>query len=275
MKNTTGLKRNTIDKYYTKPSVARMCYEIITRKIKISQNDLIIEPSAGNGVFIPYIKKLSKHHLFYDIKPEHQEIQQMNFLNFDAKIVKKYNKVHVIGNPPFGRQSSDVKKFIRKCSKFCHTISFILPITFKKKSMQKVFPLNFHLIKEQILSPNSFLIDDREHDVPCVFQIWEKKKSLRKKRKRLIPSGYSFVPKTKHPDICIRRVGYYTGKISQDCNKNENTHYFIKFARNIDKKNTILKLQSIKYKIYNVGPKSISKQQIIEKFNNIIQLSIS
>lgn len=49
-----GLKRNTIDKFYTKPKVVELCFEKIQH---IFPDDLIIEPSAGNGSFIEPIKK--------------------------------------------------------------------------------------------------------------------------------------------------------------------------------------------------------------------------
>ena len=49
VKQKKGLKRNTIDKYYTKPSVVNQCIKLVKKYINISNNDLIIEPSAGNG----------------------------------------------------------------------------------------------------------------------------------------------------------------------------------------------------------------------------------
>ena len=57
-KQTKGLQRNTIDKYYTKPAIVLTCIEYIKTKISILENDIIIEPSAGNGSFIQHIKSL-------------------------------------------------------------------------------------------------------------------------------------------------------------------------------------------------------------------------
>ena len=56
-KQEKGLKRNTIDKYYTKPEIASQCVELVKEHINILKDDLIIEPSAGNGSFIKNIKK--------------------------------------------------------------------------------------------------------------------------------------------------------------------------------------------------------------------------
>jgi hypothetical protein len=44
-----------------------------------------------------------------------------------------------------------------------------------KDSLQKSFPLRFHLLFEIDIPDNSFLVDGVEHDVPCVFQIWQKR----------------------------------------------------------------------------------------------------
>ena len=129
-KKKTGLNRNIIDKYYTKDTTVNFCINLIKQYIQIEQNDLIIEPSAGNGSFILGIKTLSSNFLFYDLEPEHHEIIQKDYLSSENEF--KSNKIHIIGNPPFGRQSSLAIKFIKKSCLFCDTISFILPKSFKK-----------------------------------------------------------------------------------------------------------------------------------------------
>ena len=54
----------------------------------------------------------------------------------------------------------------------------------KKDSMSKYFLLNYHKLKEIELPNNSFLVNDNEYNVPCVFQIWEYKNNLRKIKKK-------------------------------------------------------------------------------------------
>ena len=131
---TTGLKRNTIDKFYTIINIVNKCIELIKENIDIKENDLCIEPSAGNGSFITAIKSLFRNYIFYDIEPENNEIIKQDYLEVDLTTsLKDFNKIHVIGNPPFGRQSSLAIKFIKKSCEYCDTISFILPKSFKKK----------------------------------------------------------------------------------------------------------------------------------------------
>jgi hypothetical protein len=46
---SSGLKRNTIDKYYTKPAIAELCLTLVRTNLEIAEDDVVIEPSAGNG----------------------------------------------------------------------------------------------------------------------------------------------------------------------------------------------------------------------------------
>jgi len=48
--------------------------------IKIKEQDLIVEPSAGDGSFIKVLKKINCNKIFLDIAPENKQIKQANFL---------------------------------------------------------------------------------------------------------------------------------------------------------------------------------------------------
>jgi predicted RNA methylase len=275
----TGLQRDTIDKFYTNPFVARKCLEQISEHLSIDPiNDVIIEPSAGNGAFIPEIMRLFKNALFYDIQPEHPSIIKADYLLLDfnsISITNTLRKIHVIGNPPFGRQSSLAIKFIKKSALFADSISFILPKSFKKDSMQKHFPPKFHLVFQADLDANSFLQDGSTIDVPCVFQIWQKREEERQVVAKLDsdPTMFQFVKQNENPDISFRRVGVNAGTIDDKelDNKSFQSHYFIKFGPTVDKKEFIEKMRQIEYAQDNtVGPKSIGKQEIIREVNKIV-----
>ena len=272
---TKGLTRNTIDKYYTKPSVVNTCLTLVKKHITIGSNDLIIEPSAGNGAFISGIKEMVNNYLFYDLEPENNEIVKQDYLNLNYNnITSKGTKtnIHIIGNPPFGRQSSLAIKFIKKSCEFCDSISFILPKSFKKDSMKSKFPLNFHLTFEEDLPDKSFLVDGIEHNVPCVFQIWQKKSYNRNVVEKIEPIGFVFVDKTESPDISFRRVGVNAGTIDTNIeSKSVQSHYFIKFTNNKTIVDNIQMLSSITYNFNNtVGPKSISKPELIKEFIKVL-----
>ena len=139
--------------------------------------------------------------------------------------------------------------------------------------MQKYFPLRFHLVYQCDLNDKSFIINDvEEKDVPCVFQIWEKRNFDRDQIIKQISTRFKFVKIDELPDISFRRVGVNAGKIDTNnlSEKSIQSHYFIKFDDDIDKQNIIDKISTIVYENNNtVGPKSISKQEIITEFNKL------
>lgn len=275
-KQTKGLHRNTMDKFFTKKDVVALCLNRFKKYIVINTNDLIIEPSAGNGAFMDGIQSLTHHFRFYDLDPENEFIIKQNYLHYDYTDVKKtYSNIHIIGNPPFGRQSSMAIQFIKKSCEFCQSISFILPKSFKKDSLKKTFPLNFHLLFEMDLPEKSFLVDGVEHNVETVFQIWEKKEVKRTPPKQVEPLHFIFVKKSEDPDIAFRRVGVNAGKIDKNLvNKSIQSHYFIKFTNKKDAQDNIDKLSAITYDFNNtVGPRSISKQELIVKFNPLLDVN--
>jgi tRNA G10 N-methylase Trm11 len=242
---------------------------MVKENVDIRDDDLIIEPSAGNGSFIPSIKSITDNCRFYDIEPMHEEIKQMDYLEY--KHNKTHSRVHIIGNPPFGRQSSLAIKFIKKSTEFCNSISFILPKSFKKDGLQRFFPLDYHLVYQEDVPNDSFLVDGKEYNVPCVFQIWIKRLYERQVKDKNIPKGFKFVKKDEDPDISFRRVGVNAGTITMDTDKSIQSHYFIKFTNNLSLMDNLDTLSYASFDFNNtVGPKSISKSEIIEKFNSLI-----
>ena len=271
---TKGLKRNVIDKFYTKKEVAMYCINLFKEYVTPNNDDLIIEPSAGNGGFIDAIKSLKCNYEFYDLEPEHEEIVKQDYLLYNTNNNNNNNtqKIHIVGNPPFGRQSSLAIKFIKKSCHFCTSISFILPKSFKKDSLKKTFPLNFHLLFEIDLPENSFLVNKQEHNVPCIFQIWIKKTYNREVSAKLEPHNFIFVEKTNNPSISIRRVGVNAGTIDvNSANKSVQSHYFIRFTNTNSLEKNLDLLKSVVYDSNNtVGPKSIGKQELIKEFNKVL-----
>jgi len=268
IEQTSGLNRDIVDKFYTKDVVVKFCLKEIQCHLNINKKtDHIIEPSAGNGAFINGIKTLCNNYNFYDLMPENNEILKQDFMTLDYSIFTR--PTHIIGNPPFGRQSSIAIKFIRYCAKFCQSISFILPKSFKKESMKNKIPLDFHCIYEVDLPKNSFMLNNIEHNVPCVFQIWIKKNEERMIADKLIPKNFSFVKKEEDHHISFRRVGVNAGAINTDTtDKSIQSHYFIKFDEKIYNEDLLSKLRDLTFKSSEdtVGPKSISKQELIKEF---------
>ena len=295
----TGIKRDIKDQFYTNTNISNSCIKLVLNTIDINKNDIILEPSAGSGSFSDYFSN-NEYNLFaYDIDPKKEYIVKQDFLELDFKGLDKDKKIHCIGNPPFGRQSSIAKKFIKKCCLYCDSISFILPKSFRTESYKKSFPLNFHLIKEIDIEKNAFTIDNKIHNVPCVFQIWERKNHDRNIESKLNEIGYHFVKKPKVecidfnednkpikkknifneevPDFGILRAGggKKCGRISTDVYNGIGCYpeawLFIKLDDNINKEKFLEEYKKIDWSSdTNVGAKSISKPIFIKGINSII-----
>jgi len=270
--NLNGKKENeSLDKFYTKLEVSKSCVDVFTSNVKIKKQDLIIEPSAGDGNFIKSLKKINCNKIFLDIKPEGKQIKQANFLEWWPPEIS--GRIHVIGNPPFGKQSSLCLKFIKHASKFANSVSFILPLSFKKQSLISKMPKSFHLVKELIIEKNAFTYDGRNFNLPTVFQIWQRQEKLRADPLKESAKGFSFVDQSQ-ANIAITRVGAHAGKIWLNSETNllelsKTTHFFIKSDENLV--NLLKPGKQIKCESVNwvVGPKSLAKTELISILNKI------
>ena len=109
-----------LDKYYTSDELAKYCVEKTKEIIGDENITEYLEPSAGAGVFLKYLK--DKPYQAYDIKPEGENIVQADYLTLDLE----YKKGRcIIGNPPFGFMTKLAIQFYKKSIIFPDYISFI------------------------------------------------------------------------------------------------------------------------------------------------------
>jgi hypothetical protein len=201
-----------LDDYYTNPAYATHCSRIVST-FKKPEIKNIIEPSAGNGSFcegIGIIKGSNDWGVFmYDISPQTDFIEQMDF--FATALP---NDALVIGNPPFGFGANLAIKFFNHAAVFdVPIIAFILPRTFKKTSVKTKLNKNYHIVYEEDCPKNSFLLEGKPYDVPCVFQIWEHREEERVDE--IWPTDNKWIEFTSQEDadFCIRRVGGRAGQV--------------------------------------------------------------
>ena len=174
IKDAVIVRKEGLDKFYTIPSYSKICIDKLFELYAITDFDLIIEPSAGNGSFYNQIDSVNK--IGIDILPEDSSIIKQDFFTYRPPLYKK--NILVIGNPPFGKVSSLAIKFFNHSAKWANIIAFIIPRTFRKLSVQNKLDTTFHLIHDDDvpLKPCCF---SPEMMVKCCFQIWEKKSTLR------------------------------------------------------------------------------------------------
>lgn len=248
------------DKFYTKPDVAKMCIDMLD----LSEYDFIVEPSAGSGSFSKQIVNC----IAYDLVPEDETIIQQDFFELDIKKFKDM-KVLTIGNPPFGVQNNLAIRFFNKAAKYSDTIAFILPKSFMKESIQNKLDLNFHLDKYIELPYNSFLLNCEDYGVNCVFQIWKKKDIKRTIKSGMIGESYIRFGNINDFDFVIRRVGGNAGKayiLNEDETVSSQSNYFIKNNSILTNDVLVEIINDIKMDAvnYSVGPRSLSKKELIE-----------
>ena len=251
MSQDTGLQRDCKDQFYTCEDVAKMCIDILLRHVPTTIP--WIEPSAGEGVFL----RLVPHSVGYDIEPKDTSIQRADFLNIDIP-----RGCVIFGNPPFGRQSSLAKRFIRHAAEKADWIGFILPRSFLKPSMQSAFPVHFHLVECIELPENSFRVNNTPHNVPCVFQLWKRESNTRSVEASATPSGFVFVKKTNPYSFAFRRVGINAGKCCLPSDGlSVQSHYFVKLEDESKTGSIIEASQTYAFPTNTTGPRSLSKHE--------------
>ena len=202
------------DEYFTKPEVAIRCiFKVID---KYGSDNLFIEPSAGGGSFY---ENLPNNKIGFDINPKCPDVISEDWFNVDVT-----DGSIVIGNPPFGFAASMAVKFFNHAATGAKVIAFILPKTFKKESIQNKLDRFFHLVHSEDLEKHSFLVDGSEYDVPCCFQIWEKR-SIARGVASVVSDVLEFVQRDE-AQFCIRRVGGRAGKLLDGLNHSASSTYF-------------------------------------------------
>ena len=297
--DTGKYRTNTKDQFYTSPDVAKKCIQILISVLHDAalhspapalplSSYLWVEPSAGNGVFLNNIPD-TYDKIGIDIEPGPgvgANIVKQDFLTWvpsEQKTKTTQKPVIIFGNPPFGRQSSLAKAFIAHSCKIASTyiIAFILPRSFVKPSMSCAFESHFHCIHSSDVERNAFVLGggDASYDVPCVFQIWQKRSVPRIVPEKITEKGFQYVKETDPHDIVIRRVGVYAGRcfhgdINSATEYNKQTHYFIKldeqFVAAQHVKQVVDKVNAHVFPTNTTGPRSLSKPEINIVLNAVL-----
>lgn len=264
MKGTTKSlgQKDKLDKFYTKSSIAQACLN----ELDLNSYDFILEPSAGDGSF----SRLIPNCYAIDIAPGAEDIVQQDFFLYKPTVE---GRILVVGNPPFGQQSTLALKFFNHAASFATTIAFILPRSFKKVSLQNQLDLNFSLIKEMDLPEDSFTLDEEDYGVPCVFQVWERTEKPREKVKmKTTTTLFEFTKNPDDADFRIQRVGGNAGKAYADKNGAVSSNYYLINKTSLSVEQLIEILNTIEYPsiTFTVGPKSLSKGELILEVENVL-----
>lgn len=269
MSQDTGKYRtNTKDQFYTSPAIAAQCVARLLELVPDANTYRWIEPSAGGGAFV---QAAPVPVLALDIEPRAEGIQQADFLTWQPTPTQQ--PTLLFGNPPFGRQSTLAKSFIRKGCKIATVIAFILPKSFQKDSMMSAFDPHFHCLHSEELPTNAFLCNGTPYDVPCVFQVWQRREDARPPAEKVEAHGFVYVKAGEDYDIAFRRVGALAGKGHlAGGTYSPQSHYFWKledvYRPHIA--TIVARLNAHTFPSNTVGPRSLSKTEANRVMNAIL-----
>jgi hypothetical protein len=178
------------DKYYTPVDLAEYCVNKTKEIIGVENITEWIEPSAGAGVFLPY---LDNNYLAFDIEPEAENIEQKNYLELD---LPHFKGRCIIGNPPFGKGNYTSVKFFKQAITQGDYVAFILPISQLNNNM---YMYEFDMVYSEDLGKQKY----SDRPVHCVLNIYKRN-----------PKGYNKKP--KYNLKCIDLRGVSVGKSRND-----------------------------------------------------------
>lgn len=248
------------DAYFTNPKISSRLVDLVVSRYV---DTTFIEPSAGDGSFLSHLLATGQKVIAYDLFPKTTGIIKADWFTVDV-----LKDCVVIGNPPFGFAANLAIRFFNHAAMKAKAIAFIVPRSFQKASVHRRLNSCFHIVHEEVLPDESFLLDGIPYSVPCVFQIWERSDTPRDISPDTIENPYLKFTDYTSANVSIRRVGGRAGEILDGIAHNKNTTLFAKTLR----KDSIKAINAIQPSIkilreQTAGVRSISKREICALLN--------
>ncbi len=250
-----------LGKYYTRADVAAELIKSLAGMVQLGEF-VFVEPSAGCGAFVEPLRERDLEVAAVDLDPQAPGILQGDFLR--DSVWPADGRIAVIGNPPFGFASSLAVRFFNRAAERADLIAFIVPRTFRKISVHDKLNRRFWLMHDEDVPRNSFILGSKPHDVPCAWQVWERRASMR--RQTPFPDVSSIIRYTGQDtaDFAFRRVGGRAGTVLPLGNGNRysaRTTYFMHSMRP-DAAQLLASIDWTNLRSSTAGVRSISKREI-------------
>jgi hypothetical protein len=251
------------DEYFTRPAIANGCIWLTVPRY--GRRPLYVEPSAGNGAFADILRQRRFKTAAYDLNPTRPDITRADWFSVTVP-----RDCVVIGNPPFGFAASLAVKFFNHAATGAKAIAFIVPRSFQKSSVQRRLDRRFWLVAEDEIADHAFLLDGQPYDVPCVFQIWERRNTERNVARPSLSNPFIVFTPPGQGEYAIRRVGGQAGQILRGTDHNPNTTIWFNSIGNPSRSGHAMAaiqpaLRQIRDK--TAGVRSVSKTEIASLLN--------
>ena len=242
----------------------------------ITDKDILIEPSCGDGSFL----KILKFDRCFDIVKKVEEI------GFECKDFLNVEDIEpgccFIGNPPFGKNSKLAIKFCQHCCNLnAKYIMFILSIVFKQEKYKNISFDKYYQLMEEI-KYNDFINNGKKVIVNCVFQIWKRNKNKHNIQHQQIniPTNkyFKYITKSRlnnnyKPNeytFSIRRVGSKTPELSKGVHNSLEDHFIIELNKEYDINDFVNKYNEYNFELSpSTKQKHITKTKLNEQVNKL------
>lgn len=214
-------RKNSSEQFYTLPDVAMdFAAEVVAL---YGKDAFYLEPCGGRGAFVDALVELgvsSRNILSFDIEPLHPLVAKKDFLEDPVQVPAGFV---ALTNPPYGRACSLASKFFNRCAALdAKAIAFLIPSSFHKVAISDRLDLGYEMRSFRKAPLVSYYTDaDGTNDrgrLSTEFQIWEKARKKRTKRKHMRHPWLEFVSwgavrEGADYDFCIRTHGSGCGQI--------------------------------------------------------------
>ena len=193
-------KAASLDKYYTNDDAAAQCFGDLQLVLALLNYDCnlthYLEPSAGGGAFVRAAEADGQPIYPFDIVPEHDTVQQADFINDPLRNLPDRRSLVTIGNPPFGTRGRLAAQFINiALDQYSDTVAFVLPIQFRKHLIQKTLIPKAQLVFDKDLADDSFSFLGGSYSLRSCFQVWTTRETDQPDLRLRKP------PPVNHPDF--------------------------------------------------------------------------
>lgn len=192
-----------LDKFYTRDDVALkglLRVKHACKRLGVDmENAVLVEPSAGAGVFLRSDLGLPTP-IGFDIEPDGPHIRKHDFMTVDTGQVLGVDRERLVfvGNPPFGKRGRLARDFLNKTLREGVVTGFVVPLIFRKYITQKTLIESGSLVWDVELPSDAFEFMGQPYDVRCCFQIWT---TLPLEGTGLVDLRLRHTPDRAHPDF--------------------------------------------------------------------------
>lgn len=261
-RSAPGKPSGPIDEFFTKPEVAEDLYrktlEIVAQRPGYRDVTRWLEPAVGQGGFfnlLPADKRLG-----IDIAAKVPGVVEHDFLTYRQFGDHFY---FCIGNPPFSNGMA--VKFFNWAARVSSYIAFVVTKAFANPSVQRKLDRHFHLLATLPVPDMAFLHGGKEISVPTIFQIWERRETLRPIPPRQTAeecADLEFLPSAEGATYVLQNVGENAGRSKPlGTDASPGSHFFIRCDEA-----AVAILNSIKWPPRRVGANHLSKPEVIKTY---------